>query len=441
MTDMHLVDPMPASDQPEVLLAGWPVSAEEALLGELRARGVPARTVSLESLATRKEPAVVALGPEADAETLRGTSDTWVVLAFGANVDQGLFFTTSKLPSPRDTVDLLHAAWKHATRAPRDGDADAERKGRVLDLLRRVGRAADLPAAARDIERELGVVANVDQARVSSECPNAGVTGFVARTGRGVAVERLEDDPRYDAEIDGPDPRARFLAVPVALDEEVLAVLALTRAPQRPAFREQEQKFANWTARLLAPVLARLLLDVELEARAAKRHAAIRPDVAQLFRGEALEQYQRGRADEAHPLEIEPRWTRHAYRVLLALFVAAVIFALVVPVDRNATGVAVVRGGRLQGFVETGPEVQPGMPLWFEHASGATTVAGVGQEIVAAAEARRVAGAGWPDDEPAVRIEAALPPGGKRFGNGVTGKIRIRTGRERLFSALLRGLT
>lgn len=65
----------------------------------------------------------------------------------------------------------------------------------------------------------------------------------------------------------------------------------------------------------------------ELEERAAARYTAIRADVAQLYRAEALDQYQRGEANEAHLLEIEPRWARHAYRVIAALIGAALLFA------------------------------------------------------------------------------------------------------------------
>jgi hypothetical protein len=68
----------------------------------------------------------------------------------------------------------------------------------------------------------------------------------------------------------------------------------------------------------------------ELEEREAARYTAIRADVAQLFRAEALDQYQRGRADEAHLLEVEPRWARHAYRVVVALIAAALIFAALI---------------------------------------------------------------------------------------------------------------
>ena len=55
----------------------------------------------------------------------------------------------------------------------------------------------------------------------------------------------------------------------------------------------------------------------------AERHTAIREDVAKLFRAEALEQYQRGRTDEGHLLDLDPRWMRRAYAVVLALIVAA----------------------------------------------------------------------------------------------------------------------
>jgi hypothetical protein len=69
--------------------------------------------------------------------------------------------------------------------------------------------------------------------------------------------------------------------------------------------------------------------DVEtrdLEERAAARYTAIREDVAQLFRAEALDQYQRGQEDEAHLLEVEPSWARHAYRLIVALTAAALLF-------------------------------------------------------------------------------------------------------------------
>jgi hypothetical protein len=58
------------------------------------------------------------------------------------------------------------------------------------------------------------------------------------------------------------------------------------------------------------------------------RHVAIREDVAQLFRAEALEQYQRGETDQAHLLEVESRWMRYADRIVLALLAAALVIGV-----------------------------------------------------------------------------------------------------------------
>jgi hypothetical protein len=168
--------------------------------------------------------------------------------------------------------------------------------------------------------------------------------------------------------------------------------------------------------------------------------------MAQLFRTEALKEYQRGRAEEAHLLEIEPRWTRYAYRVLLALFAAAFLFSLLVHTDRHVDGVGVVRDGALASIVPAHhrAQVRPGMPLRFEHANEQLAVASVSERVIAATEARRILGADgaswWTSGEPAVRINVALPSGHERYGDGVTGRIRIRVGRERLLSAVIPAL-
>lgn len=52
--------------------------------------------------------------------------------------------------------------------------------------------------------------------------------------------------------------------------------------------------------------------------------------MTQLFREEALNEYQRGRSDEGHLLEIEPVWMSRAYGVILALLVAALLFSALV---------------------------------------------------------------------------------------------------------------
>jgi GAF domain-containing protein len=373
MQDMRLVDMRAdvvmegAPARLEVLLAGWPLATADALSAELRLRGLPARTVnaaSLSALAARGETAVVALGPElrpdAALEVLRDivradARRAWVVVALASGdepellqelVDEDrIFFLSSAPPSTVDTADLLAAASTRAARQePVEDDAQTELEGRVLDLLRRLGRESDLTLALRETIREMRMVADADRAQIwlyderteslthdgQRESVVAGLTSYAVRTARSVAVERAGDDPRYDADVDSErgDPSERFMACPLVLSSRVLGVLTLMRSAEGRPFGGDERQRVEWAASLLAPALGRLILERELEERAAARHTAVRADVAQLFRGEALDQYQRGRPDEAHLLQVEPRWTRQAYRVVLALIGAALLFSV-----------------------------------------------------------------------------------------------------------------
>lgn len=371
MQEMRLVDVSAdvvvdgAPRRPEVLLAGWPMAAADALSAELRLRGLAARTVnvaSLSALAARGETTVLALGPElrpdAALEVLHDivradARRAWVVVALASGdepelfqelVDRDrIFFLSSGPPSTVDTADLLAAASTRAARQDSvEDDAETELQGRVLDLLRRLGRESDLTSALRETTREMRMVADAERAQIwlydehteslscdaRRESAVAGLTSYAVRTARSIAVERAGDDPRYDADLDSEngDPGERFMACPMVLSSRVLGVLALTRSAEGRPFGDGDRQRMEWATSLLAPALGRLILERELEERAAARHTAIRADVAQLFRGEALEQYQRGRPDEAHLLEVEPRWTRHAYRVVLALIAAALLF-------------------------------------------------------------------------------------------------------------------
>ncbi len=454
MPDMHLVEirDEAAADHPqsgpEILLAGWPAAAADLIIAGLQRRGIRAHGVARATLTGR---AVLALGPEltpdAAKELLSDTPDTWLVLSLGGGAPADhLYFSSTHPPAAEDTVELLHAAWKEAARPPSE---PAEDDGQVLDLLRRLTRETELWPAVRAIAREartgtdathscLWIFDTRDASLVTEERrqrAGGGLTSYVARTGRGVAVERLEDDPRYDTDLDG-DAGDRFVASPIAFDDRVLGVLALRRPPNAPPFTDAEQQRLAWMNRLVAPTLARLVLDWQLEQRAAERHAAIRGDVAQLYREEALEQYQRGRTDEAHLLEIEPGWTRHAFRILLALLVAALVFGALVHVDRQADGVGIVREGRLIAVVPARDRAQlrAGLPLRFEHAAEPLAVTSVDRRIIPAADARRLLGVDgarlWTTTQPGVRIEGSLST--NDLTDGVTGRVRVRLGRQRL---------
>lgn len=174
-------------------------------------------------------------------------------------------------------------------------------------------------------------------------------------------------------------------------------------------------------------------------------HGAIRPEVARLFRREALDQYQRGSVDEGHLLELEPAWMRWAYRLILVLFGAALLMSVLVQMDREATGIGVVRGGRLVAVVPARDraELRAGLPLRFELSPGVLVVESVSPKIVGPPEARRLLGpdgaALWTSSDAAMRIEAALPAG-EEYGDGVVGRVRVRLGRERVLFALIPAL-
>jgi hypothetical protein len=182
---------------------------------------------------------------------------------------------------------------------------------------------------------------------------------------------------------------------------------------------------------------------------AAERHSAVREDAARLFRGEALEQYQRGSTNEGHLLEIEPRWMRRAYGAILALLGAALLFSVVARVDREARGVGVVRDGHLVAIVPARyrSQLRPASPLQFELSEQPLAVGSVRGKILSPPEARRLLGpdgaALWTSPEAVVTIDAALPAAGGDLSDGVAGRVRVRLGRERVLFALipaLRGL-
>jgi hypothetical protein len=223
-------------------------------------------------------------------------------------------------------------------------------------------------------------------------------------------------------------------------------LLALVARQGTEMFQEQR---IDRMARLLAPALARLVSDRELEARAAERHSAVRGDAAPLFRGEALEQYQRGSTNEGHLLEIEPRWMRRAYGVILALLGAALLFSAVARVDREAGGVGVVRDRHLVAVVPARyrSQLRPASPLRFELSEQPLAVGSVHGKILGPSEARQLLGpdgaALWTSPEAVVTIDAALPAAGGDLSDGVAGRVRVRLGRERVLFALipaLRGL-
>ncbi len=92
-------------------------------------------------------------------------------------------------------------------------------------------------------------------------------------------------------------------------------------------------------------------------------------DGEELFRQEALAHHLRRDSGEGRVLELSPRWTRWAYRLLLFIFAGSLIFALVASVDEYARGSFIVRAhGRAdvttpQAGTVTAVEVEAGQKV------------------------------------------------------------------------------
>jgi hypothetical protein len=188
------------------------------------------------------------------------------------------------------------------------------------------------------------------------------------------------------------------------------------------------------------------LVDDRADVATDRAPDGMSPGAAQLFRGEALSEYQKGSTIEGHLLELEPAWLRRAHAVILSLLGAALLASVLVQIDREAQGVGVVRGGRLIAVVPARlrAELRTALPLRFELAQEPMAIDALGGKILAPTEARRLLGPDgaplWTSREPVVQIEAPLPPGARDLGDGVAGTVRVRLGRERLLFVLVPAL-
>ena len=190
------------------------------------------------------------------------------------------------------------------------------------------------------------------------ESAAAGLVSYVARTGAVVSLDRVGEDPRYDSEADTDRgaPDERFLAAPVATvapagDEVaggrapagVWAVVVALRDGSRPPFLRRERDRLVFLAQQLAPLFNRWALQARLDELADKHHGAAGGQTEEIFRREALEHRLRGFGDHGEVLQISPRWTRWAYRLLLAVFATAVLYMVTGSIDEYVAGPAVVR--------------------------------------------------------------------------------------------------
>jgi biotin carboxyl carrier protein len=386
--------PVAATD---ALLVGFSDAAAGGLARELAARGVTTATAADaaegEERLRRTTVGVLCLGPalagseaaallrraaERRAESRRAD----LVLAAGDDLSpfqelvdaDRLFFLAARCPAPEEVCDLVAAAVarvRGAARAPAPGGGAREEAARdtARELCRQLARTGEPAAAAALIARAARQLVGAERARsvVVDEAADtfreedgrrpgpaqscaAGLVGFALRTGRGVRVERVGEDPRWDAAADSPGGAAddRLLAVPLAAGAppRPWAAVVLSRDAAEPSFTaEDEEALASLAARV-AP-LAELVVSRHPAGTAGLRGAGDASgggEAGDLFRRRAVERHAGGAGSGgSRPLEVSPAWIRRTSLVLVAVFAAGLGFLALASIDQYAAGPAVVR--------------------------------------------------------------------------------------------------
>jgi hypothetical protein len=143
----------------------------------------------------------------------------------------------------------------------------------------------------------------------------AGIAGWVARTGRAVAVPRASADPRWLAPIDDPDgdPHSQLLVQPIVrVDQRVHGVLIAARRARRPGFTETDASLLARFATLIAPLFEQISVAREAQEMIGE-DTPVKPQVAAMP-ASTFEQVMRG----THPVA---RWIFLALGVIAGLLV------------------------------------------------------------------------------------------------------------------------
>lgn len=425
-----MTSPGPLPEPTHVLLAGFAEAAAaalgkrvDALAGDAVAMRVAVSVAqgadeTLELLAGG-EVAVLGLGPLLAGATARDLleravaarpEDTALHLVFAAGdalelfqelVDRGqVDYLSAKPPTDDDMALLLVSAARRvgarlagSTTAVPEGDAFT--RG-LLSQVRQLAATKSPGTATRSVAQTLLRSFEVDYASCRLFDPDSdtlwceekngeerrdsaasGVTSFVLRTGALLRLERVGDDPRYDSEADNPGGGAdrRYLAVPVpGRETPVVAVLVLLRDGAAEPFSDDETERLERGARLLAGVLEQQVLE--------RRIDAARP---RIFRQQALEHHHGGDGGQGRVLALSPAWLDHAYTLLMAVLVVALLYTVFARFHEYAAGPAAVSfeglhevtarlsGSALSVEVAVGERVRAGQLLatFYDHREAA----------------------------------------------------------------------
>lgn len=264
--------------------------------------------------------------------------------------DPRLFFTLRPAYPLADRLALLRGAIHRRVPATAFASpADAEQMQRILAASGRFLRATSLAEAAGIAERSVHSFVAADRVHclfhdaetghLWSETDEqregyatVGISGFAARTGECVHVERAGLDPRFDRRLDEPagDPAVHLLVVPIGTP--VHAVLIVARSTQ---FTDTECATLKTLAKYSGPMMHHLALMTEAKSVG-------RSDQEHLFRTESLDA-RATRGDYGDVIRVSPGWIRWAYWVLVTLVVACVVFLVVGEVEQYSSGPALIR--------------------------------------------------------------------------------------------------
>jgi membrane fusion protein (multidrug efflux system) len=306
-----------------------------------------------------------------------------------------IFYFLQKPVAPADLLAVVKSAvaeyWTAAAQAipeppPAVEQAKLERTQRILEYTRRLAMQRDIATAGRLAVEAVESLTAADRgayliydpvsdtlwSQVEGQRPAvAGLTGFVARTGKGIELARASDDPRFHRELDDPSGEAdEHLAIEPILDTKglTLGLLVAVRRSDQPAFGRDEIDALKTFAAQCASAFGQMTMQAEIERIFSRQEAQARAQTSggNLFRREAIDAHAGRQMAQGSLLQISPRWMNLTYRFLALLLVAAITYLALGTLTEYATGPAVVRvEGRIDitanaaGTVAA-VEVQPG---------------------------------------------------------------------------------
>jgi hypothetical protein len=304
-----------------------------------------------------------------------GGRTTSIVCGMGTNItliqsfvdDDRIFYVSHGELAETEIRSIVAAAFATTTVvAPPEMDGGAATAPGLRDVLVRLGRQRDLGGIARVLTRagtnllradivhclrydpvtDLLTAINLDGSDGRSVSAAGGLVGFVARTGRGIDVETIDKDPRYDREADNPTgiDDARAIAEPIlAPAGRLLGVVVVMRAGQAAPFGGLEQSALRALAYSTAAPFGALIAKARAEARF---NASLIAPTTDLFREEALQHHSGASAHPGDLLRASPMWLRITPWLVSTLLVFSIAFMAAARLRSYASGPATISARR-----------------------------------------------------------------------------------------------